>query len=203
MFTLALSAFLFVSYLAVLAPATIGIRQNERSRFIKKPVPTFFLHGWHGTYRSEKHKGNAINDAGLTHMVVRVDVGPDGEVHLMGELSWTAIHLLIEVSFIDKTNADYSLCGRGFQRILAVVRSRYYFDNYNVLEHSMVNMVLMNNMRDTAGEGARPNLANKVNVAGNFNGIVGNDDVANRIALGQMVCQGRKHRNARQCCPCG
>ncbi|BDR53884.1 alpha/beta hydrolase [Bombiscardovia nodaiensis] len=150
---------------------------------MKAQVPTFFLHGWNGSYESEEHMTQAIRDAGRTKTVVRVDVDPAGQAKLLGKLPQGATNPLVEVSFLDKTNIDYQLNGQWLKQAILTVRAAYPFDKYNVVAHSMGNMVLLNYLRDTAGDTSLPKLSKQVDLAGNFNGILGRNDEPNRMTF--------------------
>ncbi|BDR55434.1 alpha/beta hydrolase [Bombiscardovia apis] len=170
--------------LCCIVPATSGLRQEEK--YVQSRVPTFFLHGWNGSYLSEMHMVNAIKDAGVSKTAVRVDVDAEGQAQLLAAIPEDATNPLIEVSLLDKTNADYRLCGTWFKAALEAVRSQYYFDEYKVVAHSMGNMVLLNYLRDTANDAQRPRLIKQADLAGNFNGIIGNNDLPNRMTFNEQ-----------------
>ncbi|AKV55752.1 putative cell surface hydrolase (putative) [Bifidobacterium actinocoloniiforme DSM 22766] len=169
--------------LSVAIPVSGKIRREPLSGFAQEEVPTFFLHGWSGSYKSETHMVNAVQDAGVTKTMVRVGVSPSGQATMTSNLPQSARNPLIEVSFVDNTNADYTLCGQWFKSVVTTVHAVYPFERYNVVAHSMGNMVLANYLRDTAGDASLPQLRKQVDLAGNFNGIIGVDDQPNQMTF--------------------
>ncbi|OZG49176.1 alpha/beta hydrolase [Bombiscardovia coagulans] len=175
-FTVILS---IITLLSSFSKHTVLQQKQEHSQgrvYLQEKVPTFFLHGWNGSYKSETSMVSAAIDAGVTKWVLRVDVDGNGEARLLNDIPVDATNPLIEVSFLDNTNSDYQRCASWFKSAILAVRKHYIFNEYNVVAHSMGNMVLMNYLKDYSGDSSLPRLRKQVDLAGNFNGIIGWDD---------------------------
>lgn len=152
-------------------------------KYVAQRIPTFFFHGWGGSYRSEEQMTHAIQHAGVTQTIIRADVTTHGQVRLRQRLPRTARNPLIEVNFLDNRHADYQLTSRWAAKVFQTVQQQYPFHKFNVVAHSMGNMTFMYYLVNHAAVQSAPHLNKQVALAGHFNGILGYDDRPNRMQL--------------------
>ncbi|RBP97774.1 alpha/beta hydrolase [Bifidobacterium aemilianum] len=153
--------------------------KGKQQQYIQEPIPTFFFHGWNGSYRSEEQMCRAIKAAGVTKTVIRADVDERGGVSFVGTIPKGASNPLVEVNFVDNKNVDYTTLAAWARNVIVATRGIYRFDSYNAVGHSMGNMVIMNFLNNYSDDATLPLLHKQVALAGNFNGIIGDDDQPN------------------------
>jgi len=146
-------------------------------------VPTLFFHGWGSSYHAEEHMAQAAVSAGVTQTVVRAMVSKRGKVTLSGQFKPGDTHPIVEVGFRDNKSADYHVVGRWAKNVVVALQQTYHIKSFNMVGHSMGNMAIVFYSLDNGQNKQLPRLRKQVDIAGHFNGILGMDDVANRMQL--------------------
>lgn len=173
----------------IIAAAVAGswlVRQRtaaESQRYVQTTTPTLFLHGWGSSYHAEEHMTNAAKQAGVTDTIIRADVDRQGRVTLIGTIPAKAKNPIVEVGYADNKNTQYHTDGRWLRNVLTTLQTKYRITKFNVVGHSMGNMAIAFYLLDNAANTRLPQLQKQVDIAGHFNGILGINDVPNRMKL--------------------
>ncbi|WP_047999474.1 alpha/beta hydrolase [Lactiplantibacillus herbarum] len=149
-------------------------------------VPTLFFHGWGSSYHAEEHMVQVAVSAGVTHTVVRAIVSKSGKVTLHGQFKPGDLHPIVEVGFQDNKGSDYHVVGSWAKNVVVALQQTYHIKSFNMVGHSMGNMAIVFYSLENSQNKQLPKLRKQVDIAGHFNGILGMDDVANRMTLTQQ-----------------
>ncbi|CAH1852417.1 alpha/beta hydrolase [Convivina intestini] len=151
-------------------------------------VPTFYLHGYGGTYNSAKNMIAAAQKQPGVQRVLIARVNKNGEVEFEGNWSAGVKKPVIQVVYEDNRNSDFHHNAAGFHQVMASLQERYHFKKFNVVAHSMGNLTLMYYLADYGQQRQLPQLNKYVAIAGHFDGIRAMDDPANS---NQLAADGR------------
>ncbi|AVK60850.1 hydrolase [Lactobacillus sp. CBA3605] len=154
------------------------VSKKKQSPYLKSTRPTFYVHGFQGSAKSTntliKH---AVKTAHADKVLVAT-VSTTGTVTLTGHWSAQARNPIIQVVF--KNNlAQYEQQSAWLAKVITTVQSQHAFKTYNIVAHS-AGCVASVNMAMTTQASGFPKLKKLVTIAGPFDGVVGEDDVANQ-----------------------
>lgn len=149
----------------------------------QKIVPTLFFHGYGSSINAEKQMANAAVKAGVTKTVIQARVAKDGKVTLTGEFRANDLRPIVEVGFEDNKNPDYHQAGKWARNVLQALQKRDHIQKVNLVGHSMGNMAIVFYLLDYGQNKKLPQVQKQVDIAGHFNGILGDDDQPNQMKL--------------------
>ncbi|CAH1853668.1 alpha/beta hydrolase [Convivina praedatoris] len=151
-------------------------------------VPTFYLHGYGGTYNSTKNMVAAAQKQSGVKRVLIARVNKNGEVKFEGDWPAGVKRPVIQVIYEDNRNSDFHYNAAGFHQVITSLQERYHCKKFNVVAHSMGNLTLMYYLADYGQQQQLPQLDKYVAIAGHFDGIRAMDDPANS---NQLAADGR------------
>ncbi len=182
---------LIFSLLAMLGLVCVGgwhfISQNQaqavkaeaRKTFIQSSRPTIFFHGWGSSSRAERHMANAAKNAGVTQTIIEAKVAEDGTVTLKGTIPKDAVNPIVLVNFDNNRGASTQDQGNYAFAVVKALQDTYGITEMNMVAHSYGNMAIVYYMLQHGSDTSLPKLVKQVDIAGNFNGIIGIDEPEN------------------------
>ncbi|KFF31779.1 cell surface hydrolase [Bifidobacterium bombi DSM 19703] len=142
-------------------------------------VATLYLHGYNGGKVSTDSMIEYAEKHEDATKVLTVTISSQGDVKLTGTWPKHTKRPLIQVLFEDNTNVDYGVTSEWVHSLIVTLQQRYHIRRYNTVAHSMGNLVMMYYEMQYGQDTSLPKLEKQVNIAGNFDGIVGVDDSPN------------------------
>lgn len=156
------------------------------SPYINSQTPTFYVHGFQGSAKSTNTLIKHAEETAHAHKVLVATVSTDGQVTLTGKWKAGTRNPIIQVVF--KNNlAQYDQQSTWLAKVITTVQQQRSFKTYNIVAHS-AGCVASVNMLMTKQAASFPTINKLVTIAGPFDGVVGEDDVANQnsvLASGQ------------------
>lgn len=151
---------------------------KPKSAYVTSRTPTFYVHGFQGSANSTNTLIKAATKTAHAKRVFVATVQTDGTVSLAGKWAQRTRNPIIQVVF--KNNlAQYDQQTAWLAKVIKAVRARQSFDQYNIVAHS-AGCVASVNLLMTPQAGNFPKLKKLVTIAGPFDGVIGEDDVANQ-----------------------
>lgn len=164
--------------------------KKSSSPYVTSTTPTFYVHGFQGSAKSTNTLIKHAETTAHAHKVLVATVSSAGSVTLSGHWQGRVRNPLIQVVF--KNNlAQYDQQSAWLAKVITTVQNRHAFQHYNVVAHS-AGCVATVNMLMTSQTSGFPTINKLVTIAGPFDGVVGEDDVANQnsfLASGQPKLQ--------------
>ncbi|WP_420805453.1 alpha/beta hydrolase [Companilactobacillus versmoldensis] len=146
-------------------------------------VPTLFFHGYGSSTHAENQMAESAVRANASKTIIKAMVDPQGQVTLIGTIPESEKNPIVEVGFENNRDPDYHQDGKWAKQVIVKLRDVYHIKKFNVVAHSMGNMAVMFYMLNNYQNKNLPKLQKQVNIAGNFNGILEDHDVYDRIGL--------------------
>ncbi|AYG37929.1 hydrolase [Lactiplantibacillus pentosus] len=160
--------------------------QKRVSAYIDSTTPTFYVHGFQGSAKSTNTLIKHAEKTAHAHKVLVATVSTSGTVTLTGKWQGHVRNPIIQVVF--KNNlAQYDQQSAWLAKVITTVQQQHAFKQYNIVAHS-AGCVASVNMLMTKQTADFPSINKLVTIAGPFDGVVGEDDVANQnsfLASGQ------------------
>ena len=170
-------AIILFTYQKVQSP-TIKAGQAVEKKYSSMPVPTLYIHGWHGNEKSTNQLIESAEDEKGAKKVLKVTVSPQGATTYSGKWNSDVKHPLIQVIF-KNNEAEIPDEAEWLKTITEELRQRYGISRINIVSHSMggpVTLYWALNLRDKNS----PRLQKFVPIAGPFDGVIFTDDVPNQ-----------------------
>ncbi|TGD21334.1 alpha/beta hydrolase [Companilactobacillus suantsaicola] len=152
-------------------------------KYVQESIPTIFFHGYGSSYRAETQMTGAAKEAGVTNKIIRVNVSPNGYVKIIGSIPKKAKNPIIEVNYDNNKMTNYHTAGLWAKNVITTLQKDYKFKKVNLVGHSMGNMAINYYILDNYPNKNLPKINKVVDIAGHFNGIIGEDDEPNRVTL--------------------
>lgn len=134
-------------------------------------TPTLFFHGALATYRNEENIVQAVQRAGLTNCIVRIDVDADGKPTLVGRIPADAINPVVMVNYKNNVQLDYEKAGKYAVNAVRLLQNKYDIQKVNMVAHSLGNMSVMYYQLAACQNVHLPKVVKQVNIAGHFDGV--------------------------------
>ncbi|MCD8787539.1 alpha/beta hydrolase [Staphylococcus gallinarum] len=147
------------------------------------PEPTFYLHGYSGSEKSERYLVNSAIEKGVTNQVIKAHVSADGEVTFDGKFDKNDPHPIVQIILEDNKNWDYNKNAEWFKNVITETEQHIKYSKFNMVAHSMGNLTLGYYMLNYAGDESLPKLNKQVNTGAPYNGILGRNDEPNEVKL--------------------
>ncbi|MFB9770265.1 alpha/beta hydrolase [Lactiplantibacillus modestisalitolerans] len=163
------------------AKSTAQTSRASTTRKVKRSVavvPTFYVHGFQGSAKSTNTLIAHAEQHAQAKKVLTATVSADGQVQLTGHWGKRVKRPLIQVVFTNNL-AQYPQQTAWLTKVLTAVQQAHHFKRYNVVAHS-AGCVATVNLLMTAHPASFPRIKQLVTIAGPFDGVVGEDDVANQ-----------------------
>ncbi|MFC6182151.1 alpha/beta hydrolase [Lactiplantibacillus daowaiensis] len=152
--------------------------QQPKSAYVTSSRPTFYVHGFQGSAQSTNTLIKHAEKTAHAHKVYVATVSTSGQVTLSGNWSAKTRNPIIQVVF--KNNlAQYDQQSAWLAKVITTVQQAHHFSSYNIVAHS-AGCVASVNMLMTKQASDFPTINKLVTIAGPFDGVVGEDDVANQ-----------------------
>lgn len=152
-------------------------RTVAKSAYVTSSRPTFYVHGFQGSAKSTNTLIAHAEKTAHAHKVYVATVSTSGQVTLSGHWDAKTRNPIIQVVF--KNNlAQYDQQSAWLAKVIQTVQQAHSFKSYNLVAHS-AGCVASVNMLMTTGL-KLPTIHKLVTIAGPFDGVVGEDDVANQ-----------------------
>ena len=143
--------------------------------------PTLFFHGYGSSYHAEQQMAQAAVKAGKAKSIIRAEVSRTGHVKLIGKFAKKDRHPIVEVNYEDNRNSNYHTDGLWARNVVLALQKKYQIKQFNMVGHSMGNMAIMYYLLDYGQDQGMPKLCKQVDIAGHFNGILGQNDKPNQM----------------------
>ncbi|WP_420328056.1 alpha/beta hydrolase [Lactiplantibacillus plantarum] len=148
------------------------------SPYVNQQTPTFYVHGFQGSAKSTNTLIAHAEKTAHAHKVLVATVSTSGQVTLTGKWRGRVRNPIIQVVF--KNNlAQYDQQSAWLAKVITTVQQQHAFKHYNIVAHS-AGCVASVNMLMTQQTTTFPKISKLVTIAGPFDGVVGEDDVANQ-----------------------
>lgn len=148
------------------------------SPYVNQQTPTFYVHGFQGSAKSTNTLIAHAEKTAHAHKVLVATVSTSGQVTLTGKWRGRVRNPIIQVVF--KNNlAQYDQQSAWLAKVITTVQQQHAFKRYNIVAHS-AGCVASVNMLMTQQTTTFPKINKLVTIAGPFDGVVGEDDVANQ-----------------------
>lgn len=182
-----LSIFVVVVIVSVIAFTFMNKKHDSKgtnhSESINQQIPTLFLHGYAGSVNSEKYMVQRAVEKGVSKQVITAMVSTDGKVSLKGKLSKKTTNPIVQIELEDNKQGDYAKNAQWFKSVITKLQSKYHFNKFNFVGHSMGNMTLSQYMLTYGNDQSLPQLNKQVNIAGPFNGVLNMNEKVNEISV--------------------
>ncbi|MDR7649909.1 alpha/beta hydrolase [Staphylococcus argenteus] len=155
----------------------------QQQQFVKKSIPTLFLHGYGGSATSEKFMVKQAEKRGVTKDVITAYVSKDGEVTFKGKISKNAVNPIVKIELENNKQGYLDKNAAWFKNVLTKLQSEYKFDKFNFVGHSMGNLTFAQYMMTYGNNKSLPQLNKQVNIAGTFNGVLNMNEDVNEISV--------------------
>lgn len=155
----------------------------QQQQFVKKSIPTLFLHGYGGSANSEKFMVKQAEKRGVTKDVITAYVSKDGEVTFKGKISKNAVNPIVKIELENNKQGYLDKNAAWFKNVLTKLQSEYKFDKFNFVGHSMGNLTFAQYMMTYGNNKSLPQLNKQVNIAGTFNGVLNMNEDVNEISV--------------------
>jgi len=152
--------------------------KSALATYVTSSRPTFYVHGFQGGANSTATLIQHAEKTAHAHKVFVATVSPTGTVTLAGDWSKQTRNPIIQVVF--KNNlAAYGQQSAWLAKVITTVQQAHAFKSYNIVAHS-AGCVASVNLLMTKQVAGFPKIHQLVTIAGPFDGVVGEDDVANQ-----------------------
>ncbi|PZJ50607.1 alpha/beta hydrolase [Staphylococcus aureus] len=155
----------------------------QQQQFVKKPIPTLFLHGFGGSANSEKFMVKQAEKRGVTKDIITAYVSKDGAVTFKGKLRKDAVNPIVKIELENNRQGYLDKNAAWFKNVLTKLQSEYNFDKFNFVGHSMGNLTFAQYMMTYGNDKSLPQLNKQVNIAGTFNGVLNMNEDVNEITV--------------------
>lgn len=154
---------------------------QPQAAYVTSQRPTFYLHGFQGSAKSMNTLIRHAEKTAHAHKVLVATVSAGGTVTLSGHWADQTRNPVIQVVF--KNNlAQYNQQSTWLAHVITTVQQVHAFKSYNLVAHS-AGCVASVNMLMTPQVSGFPTVNKLVTIAGPFDGVVGEDDVANQNSV--------------------
>lgn len=155
--------------------------KKVQSPYINSQRPTFYVHGFQGSAKSTNTLIAHAEKTAHAHKVIVATVSTSGTVTLSGKWAAGVRNPIIQVVF-ENNLGQYNQQSTWLAAVITAVKAQHDFKTYNIVAHSAgcvasVNMLMTHQASDF------PKIKKLVTIAGPFDGVVGEDDVANQNSL--------------------
>jgi len=152
--------------------------KKRQSPYVTSQRPTFYVHGFQGSAKSTNTLIAHAEKTAHAHKVLVATVSTSGNVTLSGQWKKGTRNPIIQVVF--KNNlAQYDQQSTWLAAVITAVKAQQSFKTYNIVAHSAGCVASVNMLMTTQAKGF-PKIHKLVTIAGPFDGVVGEDDVANQ-----------------------
>ncbi|CAJ1229019.1 hypothetical protein LXEBMM8_EKPBGFGD_02107 [Lactiplantibacillus xiangfangensis] len=151
---------------------------KPKSPWLTSRVPTFYVHGFQGSANSTNTLIQHAEQTARAHKVLVATVSPSGQVTLSGSWAAKTRNPIIQVVFQNNL-AQYDQQSAWLAKVITAVKAKQNFATYNIVAHS-AGCVASVNLLMTKQASDFPKINKLVTIAGPFDGVVGEDDVANQ-----------------------
>lgn len=155
----------------------------QQQQFVKKSIPTLFLHGFGGSANSEKFMVKQAEKRGVTKDIITAYVSKDGAVTFKGKLRKDAVNPIVKIELENNRQGYLDKNATWFKNVLTKLQSEYNFDKFNFVGHSMGNLTFAQYMMTYGNDKSLPQLNKQVNIAGTFNGVLNMNEDVNEITV--------------------
>ncbi|ETY73619.1 alpha/beta hydrolase [Lactiplantibacillus fabifermentans] len=160
------------------ATASSASAKKAQSPYITSSIPTFYVHGYQGSAKSTNTLIKHAEKTAHAHKVIVATVSTSGQVTLDGTWKKGTRNPIIQVVF--KNNlAEYDQQSAWLAKVITAVQQQQHFSKYNIVAHS-AGCVASVNMLMTKQASGFPSINKLVTIAGPFDGVISEDDVANQ-----------------------
>lgn len=185
---------------AILAAVGINIYHQQQGTKVEniqpvkatsKTTATFFFHGYGSSYHAEEKMVQAIEKAGITKNVIRINVRSNGKVVFHGNLPKNAKNPVIEVNLDDNRLSGASSYAKAYsnpgaiyvKNAITAVNRKYGYNKVNIVAHSMGNLETAYFFKKYIRTNSPIKVMHYAAIAGHFDGIVGMNDQANSLKI--------------------
>lgn len=130
----------------------------QQQQFVKKPIPTLFLHGFGGSANSEKFMVKQAEKRGVTKDIITAYVSKDGAVTFKGKLRKDAVNPIVKIELENNRQGYLDKNAAWFKNVLTKLQSEYNFDKFNFVGHSMGNLTFAQYMMTYGNDKSLPQL---------------------------------------------
>ncbi|CDR67068.1 alpha/beta hydrolase [Staphylococcus schweitzeri] len=170
----------------------------QQQQFVKKSIPTLFLHGYGGSANSEKFMVKQAEKRGVTKDIITAYVSNEGEVTFKGKLSKNAVNPIVKIELENNRQGYLDKNSKWFKNVLTKLQTEYKFDKFNFVGHSMGNLTFAQYMMTYGNDKSLPQLNKQVNIAGTFNGVLNMNEDVNEITVDKDGKPSRMNRPYQQ-----
>ncbi len=161
-----------------------GCAQAAKSKkYVQESIPTVFFHGYGSSFNAETQMTGAAKKAGVTKTIVRINVSPNGYAKMIGSIPKKAKNPIIEVNYDNSKNTDNHVAGLWAKNVIELLQKEYKFKKINLVGHSMGNMAINFYILDNPNNKKLPKINKIVDIAGHFNGYIGEADAYSDVTL--------------------
>ncbi|WDF81717.1 alpha/beta hydrolase [Lacticaseibacillus pabuli] len=166
------------TFVAILVLAACGQQTSTRGT-----TATLYIHGYGGSANSTnfliKHADHAVG----ARKVTTATVSPNGQVSLKGSWRKGAKRPIVQVIFQDNHQRNPAVSGKWLRNVVVALQKHDGMTRFNTVAHSMGNWAVMSYALRYANKPGQPRFLKMVSLAGNYDGVLGRDDKANRNQL--------------------
>lgn len=155
--------------------------KKVQSAWVTSQEPTFYVHGFQGSAKSTNTLIAHAEKTAHAHKVIVATVSAAGTVTLSGKWAAKTRNPIIQVVF-ENNLGQYNQQSAWLASVITAVKAQHAFKTYNIVAHS-AGCVASVNMLMTPQASNFPKIKKLVTIAGPFDGVVGEDDVANQNSL--------------------
>lgn len=159
--------------------------ENAHANYINDHTPTLFLHGTSGTLNSLSYLIQQAQNRGVTQDVIVAHVASNGAVTFEGVLSKNAVNPIVQIELEDNDNMDLNANAKWIKNVLTQLQNQYQFKHFNFVGHSMGNTSFAQYMLNYGNDTSLPQLKKEVNIAGTYNGVLGQNEDINEVKVDQ------------------
>ncbi|MFT8871962.1 MAG: alpha/beta hydrolase [Sporolactobacillus sp.] len=158
---------------------------EQKTAYTFSTTPTLYIHGSGGGAGSTNQMIAAAESAGAATRTVTLTVSAKGNVTVSGTWKSGSVNPLVQIVFQDNNNSDFKTTTQWMRSVLETLQKKYNVQTFNVVAHSMGNLVLMNYLLTYGQNKDLPQLQKQISIAGNFDGTLGEEDSSNVNQLDQ------------------
>lgn len=160
---------------------------NRESKNTKRPI--LLLHGFGGTYNSEKYIAASLNQSRTAKQQLIVYVDKKNHIHLIGKYQPTVVQRIIIPIVIAKNHAGEFYYSDMLAKIMPKLNRKYHIKSYDAIGHSMGSYAWINYFETHSDQTRRIKPNRLVTIAGPFNGILDlhkSDQPAYKTQIGRL-----------------
>lgn len=157
----------------------ITTNKKAAASYLQTTTPTFYVHGYQGSAHSTDTLINRAVKQADAHKILVATVANDGTVSYTGTWRKGTVNPIVQVVFANNV-APYASQSTWLMTVISELANQHHFKHYNVVAHSAGNVATVNMLMTTAQPTNFPQIQKFVSLAGCYNGVITEDDVANQ-----------------------